>query len=1409
MALAATLIASIFGTLPVVADSTPAQAAGNQEKVEGRLQNTIYAYARAGETVAVQTSGSVEVQAPDSTTYSQAGEYTADIEGIWRIVFRPGTERIYYSWSVDVKEGETVIPGRAWSNMDRIRQESVSDPEEFADLNYWIVNDTGYIYAVELNGYMGVNSDIQANSVGWADDDCAPTYASYEYELEGDGSGAPPLPSCGETYRVFYEEPAADLPAFAESATGQMTVLPPVLGTADLEVDDLAFIPSSSGSAMGTFTYTINPRFTGGYRLEIDVDGNGSYGDDVDRLITLGADGSGSYSYEFDGLDGNGDAIENCSEMNARIFFDKVGEVHIVQTDVEGREGGISVTRLNGAGAPDARISWNDTGMPGPRDSSTELIIGEHVDSTDGAHGWDLAPSGWGNGRHIDDWAYLPVNFGTGEIQISGQCLSVEKTSDATASTRVGDTVTYTVTATNTGETDYTTDDPAVVLDDLSGVLDDADFSDDAEADRDGTVSYAEPLLSWTGALPAGESVELTYSVTVKAGGDGSARNIAFASDCDPAEEDCDPPAECDADDPSCDDELFELPHLEIEKIADRTELNDTGESIEYTITVTNVGPGDYTEDAPATFTDDLTGVLDAATFAEDAEASTGEVSYSEPELTWTGVLAENESATVTYTATYTGAGDQLLDNVACVPETEVLPGTSACDSVTVGGPDLSQWKEVESSDSPAVAGSVLTYTLFFENDGEAAATIDAADDLTHVLDDADVTVEPSSEDGLSAVRDGNRIAITGSVPAGETYTVTYQVTLKADGERGDNVAANFLLDPEDETPPGPDCEPADDELPDCTVTNVPQITYAKSVEASETPVGEGTVLTYTITVENTGAATGPVAREDVLTDVLDDAELTSNPASDTDSVTVGEIEDDRFLIGGELAAGETAHVTYEVTVNSESERGNNAANNFLVLPGDDPTDECEPAPGELPNCTTTPLPRVQVVKDANPTSGTGLRAGEEVTYTLTFSNMGTAPGAVDYTDHLEAVLDDADLTVAPTSSDPTLSVTTGEDGRVVVTGLLDPEQTVTVSYTATVRPDGERGDNLLRNVVAKSETPDPECGDDGVECTEHPVGELDYWKTVDPASGTTLQPGTDATYTLHFENTGKALVDVDIDDVLTEIIDDAEISQQPEASSEALAVSEIADGRFTVSGELEAGESATVTYTATVKPNGERGDDQLGNFLVKTGDDPDGECVVDDPDRPKCTVNYVSDVIVAKSSDPESGTKLKSGEEVTYTLTFTNVSNSPSAAPVGIDYTDHMTGVLDDATLVGGPTASSDDLTASTSGDTIRITGTVPTGETYTVSYTVSVKSYDEQGDHRLNNVVAVTGSDPVCAPESPLCTSHDLVKGPELPVTGSGLAWGAGAAALVLLLGGAAVLLTARMRRRSPSVTGVVEQE
>ncbi|WP_067197675.1 DUF7927 domain-containing protein [Microbacterium sp. XT11] len=1393
----------------------------------------------------------------------------------------------------------------------------------------------------------------------------------------------------------------------------------------------------------------------------------------------------------------------------------------------------------------------------------------------------------------------------------SENALEITKTSNATPDARPGDVVTYTVTATNTGTADFTAQDPAVVFDDLSGVLDDAAFNNDATSSQAGTVSYAEPLLSWVGALPAGASVELTYTTTLGDGGDGIVRNVAWQPENpeNPVPPVCDPPA--DGVDPAtgepCAEVEFAMPKLTIQKSADRTELPAVGDTVEYTITVTNVGPGVYTADAPATATDDLTNVLDAASYNGDAVASTGTVSFEEPTLSWEGALGVNEAATITYTVTYTGEGDQNLRNLACVPTGETAQGEPSCDVVQIPGSGLTQWKQVQASDTPAAAGTVLTYTLFFDNDGEAAADVDAVDDLTHVSDDADVTTEPTSAEGLSVSRDGNRIAITGSVPAGETHTVTYQVTIRADGERGDDTAANFLMQNDPENPPVPPtdpvCEPQDEQFPDCTTTPIAAVVYSKSVSADSDPVVAGTVLTYTVTVENTGTTTAPVSREDVLTDVLDEADLTSGPQSDTASVTVSDVTAGRFQIGGELATGETATITYEVTVKADAERGNNLANNFLVPEGGTPPEVCEdgsdqctstplplveaskssdPAPGSTvvagqdvtytltftnrgeaagpvdhtddladvlddatltagpaasdaalqvvrdgdtlhvtgslapdqtvtvtytvtvnadddrennrlgnvlaptgtvdpecgdegvsctehvvpllqswksveadtapvaagtvltytltfentgegtavvdqvddlthvtddadvtaepasadglvvsrdgnriaiagevpagetytvtyqvtvsadgergddiaanflldpdevpptepvcqpsdterpdctvtpigmlltgksvsadtdpidvgtvltytltfdnqgegpavvdhtdiltdvlddadltaepvasdealevsdvvdeaftvtgelaagqtvtvtyqvtvkeeadrgdnsadnflvptgeepptecvpgdPNCTVTPLPLVEVSKSADPETGAGVQSGQVVTYTLTFANTGEAAGTVDYTDDLAAVLDDADLTGAPVSADPALAVTDGADGLVRVTGTLAAGQTVTVSYTVTVKPDGERGDNELRNVVAKTGTEDPQCGDTGVSCTEHPIGELDDWKSVDPATGSTVRPGDTVTYTLHFENTGNAPVDVTREDVLTRVLDDAEITAQPVSSGDALSVSDVVDGRFSITGTLQPGDLVTVTYTVTVKADGERGDDRLDNFLVPTGEEPPAECVPVDGERPDCTYNHVSDVTVAKSSDPESGTRVNPGDRVTYTLTFVNRGTNADAADVAVDYTDHMADVLDDATLTTGPAVSGENLTASVVGDTIRITGAVPTGETYTVTYTVTVSAYGAQGNHHLGNIVAITGEQPVCVPDSPLCTEHDVPAPPKpappLAITGGTVSVLVLLTAVLLL--GLGVVLVAR-RRSSISTEDAAE--
>ena len=81
-----------------------------------------------------------------------------------------------------------------------------------------------------------------------------------------------------------------------------------------------------------------------------------------------------------------------------------------------------------------------------------------------------------------------------------------------------------------------------------------------------------------------------------------------------------------------------------------------------YTITITNTAASAY---SGVTFTVPLAGVLDDATYNNDAAATAGTVSYAARTLTWTGNLAAGAAATVTFSFTvnnpYTGNGTLSL----------------------------------------------------------------------------------------------------------------------------------------------------------------------------------------------------------------------------------------------------------------------------------------------------------------------------------------------------------------------------------------------------------------------------------------------------------------------------------------------------------------------------------------------------------------------------------------------------------------------------------------------------------------------------------------------------------------------------------------------------------------------------
>jgi uncharacterized repeat protein (TIGR01451 family) len=98
----------------------------------------------------------------------------------------------------------------------------------------------------------------------------------------------------------------------------------------------------------------------------------------------------------------------------------------------------------------------------------------------------------------------------TATVQDLIPALTITKTANV-ANASPGSAVHYTITVTDSGQTPYT---GATVTDDLTGLLDDAAYNNDAIATT-GSVSYASPDLTWIGNLTVGATATITYSGTV------------------------------------------------------------------------------------------------------------------------------------------------------------------------------------------------------------------------------------------------------------------------------------------------------------------------------------------------------------------------------------------------------------------------------------------------------------------------------------------------------------------------------------------------------------------------------------------------------------------------------------------------------------------------------------------------------------------------------------------------------------------------------------------------------------------------------------------------------------------------------------------------------------------------------
>ncbi|WP_166082627.1 DUF7507 domain-containing protein [Erysipelothrix anatis] len=872
-----------------------------------------------------------------------------------------------------------------------------------------------------------------------------------------------------------------------------------------------------------------------------------------------------------------------------------------------------------------------------------------------------------------------------------------------------GDVITYNLTLINTGETSVHN---LVATDTVpEGTV----FVEGSQTYTGGSatavMSKTDDKLQWNvDGLKKGETMTLSFKVTVKDLGtenERTIRNVAYSNlpgvPPDPTEE----------------VEHKQDRSYKFNKSSDPVtgSFVTAGDEITYSLTVVNTGEETLSKlNVKDAIPEGTTYVENSQTF-DDQSSGTATMKLEDGTLYWeVNGVKKDETMILSFKVTVNELGkddNRSIKNVAYAnfPEIPEVPTEEV---------EHKQERsfEIHKTSNPATGGYVtagdeITYSLTVVNTGEETLNKlnvrDAIPEGTTYVENSQTFDDLSSGTATMKLEDGTLYWEVNGVKKDETMILSFKVTVNELGNDNTRTIKNVAYANFPEIP----------EVPTEEVIHKQDRSYEfhkTSNPKNGTIVKAGDEITYFLSVVNTGEETlNKLNVSDAIpagTTFVENSQAADDvsSATTTPSFENGKVN---WVIDG-LKAGETITLSFKVTVNPLSTQGSNSIRNvaFANLPGEPP----------VPSEETNHKQKLsyEIEKVSNPISGSMVNGKDDITYTIKVKNTGdqvlkdlmvkdTVPTFTKYVQGTQ-------------QSSHTATMSVEGDDLFWTIGEIGVGETAEASFTVKVDPMVEKGTRDITNIGYVKLPADKEYTPTN-QTIHRQSASYEAHKSSDPKSGTVVNNGDVITYSISVNNTGSdTLFDMLVTDAVpanTKLVASSISSSNPDVVTSTESNGVI---NWTIK-ELKSGEEIVVSFKVTVALTKENA--TIRNVATTK--------LPGEPEVPTEEIIHptTSSYKISKESNPVSGTQVKTGDTIKYTI---NVENTGSTVLTNFEVKDTIPELTE---YVANSVGSSVEGTQITEGSEIHwIIPEIKPGERVNVSFEVKVKDVKDLKEAEIINV-------------------------------------------------------------------------